>query len=413
MRARILLDQNQYQRAEEHLRAAIGEHPDEAELYVMLSASLLNLSKLKDAEAAARRALELSPNSDTSWFQLALILVRRNKGREALAAALRAVELDPDDADNLWILGIVRANEGNQGAALDAAERGLALSPDDVALRSLRDRVLTNLGRPQAVEQARETLSKEPENEVAHDTLGWALLHGGRPGEAVEHFREALRLDPEFDHARDGIIEAMKARSRVYRPVLRGALFFRRYSQRTMIVVIIVFIAAMMISKRMIVWTPQLAPAIHVARGVIFTVCFVGMFAEPLFNLVLRFDPFGRHALKPWQSRMALALGIVIVPTAVSAVGAAITDSRAWNRLMVVWLLVAISIAILSDVDDEEKQRAAVWVLVGIGVSACVMLVNYFVAPLGLPWLTKAYFYACFGGAGGLWLWDAFGTKDR
>ncbi len=411
-RARVLLDQRQYARAEEQLRGAIGEHPQEAVLFAMLGTSLLHLDRFKDAEAAARRSIELEPDSDNSWFVLSLVLSSQGRGRAAIEAAKRAVELDPSDDNNWWVLGIAHLGENELKAALEAAEHGLALNPGDDELLMLRDRALTSLGRPQAVENARHTLSRDPESEVAHDNLGWALLHSGQHAEAIQHFREALRLDPDFDHPREGIIEALKARSWLYRLVLRYNLWLRRYSQRTQWTAIVVFVVVMMLSRRMISWTPQLAPAIHVLRGLIFTACFLLMFAEPLFNLVLRFDPIGKYALKRWKSRMSVVLGIVIVPTAVATVGAALTQGRGWNRLMLVFLILAFGVAILSDIDEKEHERLAVIVLGVIGAFAGVMLVNYFVVPLGIPGLFNAYLTTGFLGAGGLWFWSTFGARS-
>jgi hypothetical protein len=48
-----------------------------------------------------------------------------------------------------------------------------------------------------------------------------------------------------------------------------------------------------------------------------------------------------------------------------------------------------------------------------IGVFACVVLVNYFVMPLGIPRLFSAYMMTGFLGAGGLWFWSNFGAKGR
>lgn len=412
-RARILLDQRQYAMAEDQLRTAIGEHPEVSLLYTMLASCLMNLDRLKDAESACRRAIELEPDGDEGWYVLSLALSLRGKDRAAIEAANRAVDLDPSDPDNWWVLGVARMRQNELKAALEAAEHGLTLDAGADNLLLLRDRALAALGRPQAVEHARETLARDPESDVAHNNLGWALLHAGQHQEAVVHFREALRLDPEFEHPREGIIEALKARSWLYRQVLRVHLLSKRQTQRTHWVVIILFIVVMVLSKRMITWTPQFAPVIHVFRGVILAACFVLMFSEPLFNLVLRFDPLGKHALSTWHRRMAVVLGTAAAPAAVAGVAAALTDSRDWNRLFVVFLLLACCVAIVTDVDRREHRRLASYVLAGIFVFSGVMLLHYFVVPLGGPGLLSVYIAASFIGAGGFWFWSSFLAKDE
>ena len=57
--AMALMDQGRYDLAAERLRSAIGQDPDDGDLFALLATCLLNLDKLKDAEAAARRSVEL------------------------------------------------------------------------------------------------------------------------------------------------------------------------------------------------------------------------------------------------------------------------------------------------------------------------------------------------------------------
>lgn len=411
-RARILLDQHQYQRAEDALRAALAEHPDDAWLMSLLAMTLVNLERLVDAEQAARRGVELEPDSEFSWYTLAMVLAARDKGKAAIDAANRAIELEPDDPDNWWVLGAARLCENDLKGVLDATEHGLRLDPESHCLITLRDRALVRLGRSGSVEEARRTLARDPQSDIAHDNLGWALLNAGDHRAAVEHFREALRIDPNFKHAREGILEAMKARSWLYRPALRYSLASQRQSLRTQYIVIIVFVAVMVLSRRMITWTPSLGPAILVFRSLVFAACAFLLFAGPLFNLVLRADPLGRHALTPWQSRMATLLGVSIIPTAIAAVGAGVTQSRDWLRLLTVLLAACFAVAILTDLEDPVFQRRAVALLVAIAIAVPVMLINYFVAPFGLPWLFQAYAALAVLAPGVLWAWWVMRPND-
>jgi tetratricopeptide (TPR) repeat protein len=166
----------------------------------------------------------------------------------------------------------------------------------------LRAIALVRLGRKAEAGQAIESaLARAPESAVTHANQGWTLLHQGNPKKALEHFREALRLDPENDWARHGIVEALKARNIIYALMLRYFLWMSGLSARLQWGIILGGYFGNRILAGLAHGNPSLAPWILPLRILYITFAVLTWTADPLFNLLLRLNRFGRLVLTPEQ----------------------------------------------------------------------------------------------------------------
>lgn len=409
----MLTAQGRRDLAESHFREAVGADPNSDTAMAELSLCLSGIGKTKEAEDAARRAVELDPEEEINHYALGHALLARGKHSEALLAAKRAIELESLDPHNWHLLGLVHLAEGRHKEVVDAAESGLAHAPDHRQLLTLRTSALTRLGRPQAMEDARRVLAENPQSDIAHCNLGWALLHDGDIDLAIQHFREALRLDPEYGHAREGLLEAMKSRSWLYRPVLKYYLFMQRYSDRKVWYLagglIVVFIALGALQRV----SPSLLPALDIAYGVLLAAGVFVVFGDALFNLLMRFDPIGRFVLTPRESRLAVWLGIVIGPTAAVFIAAAITDDLMWVRTKFVLIAPAFLLAMLPDIEHKQAARFGDRLAIAIGVVSMLFVVNNLVFPLGLQPFMKTFVNFALFCTAAIWLWSSFARPDQ
>jgi tetratricopeptide (TPR) repeat protein len=168
-----------------------------------------------------------------------------------------------------------------------------------VAANNFRAMALVKLGRrAEAGQTIDAALARSPEDAFSHANKGWALLEARRPKEALDHFREALRLDPNFEYARLGIIEALKARNPIYGLFLRYALCDGEAAaegaiRRAHRGVPRQPLPAQSSGRQNPALEPYLMP-IFIAYGVFALWTWL---ARPLFNLLLRLHPLGKHAL--------------------------------------------------------------------------------------------------------------------
>src|SRR5262249_28741674 len=115
------------------------------------------------------------------------------------------------------------------------------------------------------------------------------------------HFREALRIDPTLDWARAGMVEALKARHLVYRLMLSFFLWSGRLGRKMQWVLILGIFFGQRVLHDLAKNNPALAPFIDPIVYALFGFVLLTWTASPLFNLMLRFNRFGRLALSREQ----------------------------------------------------------------------------------------------------------------
>lgn len=313
-RASMLMEQARYSLAEDELRQALTQDPDNGLAHAMLGLCLSNLNRFNDAQQEAETAIHLEPDQPFVFYAYASVLLGRNDFKKAKSAVETAIGMDPFSQHHFAMLARIEFQLHNWQAAADAADSGLSLDPEDVECTNLRAMALVKLGKTiDAQETLKTALKRSPEDPFSHANLGWSLLENGEPQKAMEHFREALRLDPEMEWARSGIIEAMKARYFIYRIMLSWFLWMAKLQQKAQFGVIIFAYIGYQILNGIAANNPGLAPWINPFLIVYVAFALMTWLAVPLFNLVLRTNKFGRLALSDEQIRTSTWVGLCVV----------------------------------------------------------------------------------------------------
>ena len=290
----------------DELRRALADDPDNAECLAWLAAALTATDQNEESEAFAREAIGRAPDWAFPHEVLAHALIGRGKPKAAEAAAREALRLDAEDAGNYAVLASALGGQRRWREALDAAEQGLEMDPNDDDCANVRATALIQLGQAEDADFAlQEALRHDPEDAVTHHNVGWAALHANDHEKAIRHYREALRLDPSSEAARAGLVEALKARSPIYRIFLRFFLFLTRIPAQVVFALLIGSIFLRSALRSLSEAYPALAPFLMPVFYATIAFILLTWIAEPLFNLLLRFDREGRHALLPIQIRQA------------------------------------------------------------------------------------------------------------
>jgi tetratricopeptide (TPR) repeat protein len=294
-RGQLLLNRSRPDLAERELRQALAEEPNHATAHALLGVCLGRLGRWPEALAEAEMAVHLAPANAYAHYVLAWVLYKRGRLDAASSAIVEALRLSPEEPNYLAHLAAIRFDQHHWQAALEAAERGLQLDAEHAPCSNLRAMALVKLGRAdEAQATVAGTLARQPESALSHANLGWVLLNQGQAHQALEHFREALRLDPTSAWARNGTIEALKARHRVYALLLRYVLWRSRLPRSTQW---LVTVAGMLILRTLLgatLLSPILAIVVApllLAYGAFILLTWVG---DPIFTLLLRTDRFGR-----------------------------------------------------------------------------------------------------------------------
>jgi hypothetical protein len=154
-------------------------------------------------------------------------------------------------------------------------------------------------------------------------------MHAGDYRAAMASFREALRLDAQNEWARQGLAEAMKGGSLIYRPIHRFYLWTSRLTPGQSLALFLSFPIANRVLRSVERTKPELAP---VLEPIIYTLLFfvyLTWIAEPASNFVLLLHPVGRMLLSSGTKRVAVVCGALLVAGIAAIVtGFAIDDLR-------------------------------------------------------------------------------------
>ncbi|MDH5641823.1 MAG: tetratricopeptide repeat protein [Nitrospira sp.] len=329
-RAGLLLQQGRYPLAEQEARAQLVAHPEDPFSHAFLALCLYYQDNVSEATTEAEQAIHFGPDMPFSHYVMAKILLHRNRYADAEERIEEAIRLDPHDPDHFSLLSGIHFEQYRWDQSLDAARSGLAIDPDHAGCKNLEAMALVKLGRGEEAGVALEgALAKDPENALSQANQGWALLHAARHEEALGHFREALRLNPDLEWARLGIVEALKARNILYGLMLRYFLWMSRLSPRTQWFVIIGAWFGYRALRDAAKSQPELAPIVLPVTILYGAFVVLTWTADPLFNLLLRCNRFGRLALSEEQTVASNWLGASLALALASVALWAITSSPA------------------------------------------------------------------------------------
>jgi tetratricopeptide (TPR) repeat protein len=304
IRGDLLLNQERFELAIEEYRQALTGDPTNGFVHLRLATALLRSGRWNEALRSADVALEHEPNEPAVFFTRALIYLERSMLKEAEAAIRQAIELEPDDPDNHGLLARVLYERSRFQDALDATEQGLALDASNDFCLTYRARALSSLGRHEESHGISEELLREdPLDSWNHCLRGEELLAMGKPHEARVHFLESLRLSPGNPAAREGFAIALKARSPIFGAILNLCLWIQRFKARYIWGALIGLFVLMRIGGGIVEKHPEWGVAWEIFRAVFFGGFILLALANPMFDLILRFDPEGRHALSDDEKR--------------------------------------------------------------------------------------------------------------
>lgn len=321
-RAMLLFGQQRLDLAEPELRQALGEDPENASAHAMLALCMARRRELKGALEEARLAVGIAPDDSYTHYVLACVLDDLHEFDEAEASIRQSIALDPHDADPRALLASLHFQRHRWKDALAAAEEALEQDPEHVPANNLRAMSLVKLGRKAEAGQTIDSaLARDPENAVTHANMGWTLLHQNDSRAALDSFREALRLHPGLEWARVGLVTALKARNPVYALFLRYVLWMQKLSPKVRTAIIIGLYVLYRILAEIRRNQPQYAPYILPVLILYAAFVLVSWLADPLFNLLLRLHPLGRHALTSNERRSGEALALCLI-LAAACVGA-------------------------------------------------------------------------------------------
>ncbi|MBK8505080.1 MAG: tetratricopeptide repeat protein [Saprospiraceae bacterium] len=354
-----LLRQGKTDEAIKRLQSHLGEYPEDEHAKYLLAFSYYLSNKLHEARTAAEVLFSSDPEQPHLISLLAEIDIAEDKYDDAESKAKFLIGLDPNFANAFVLLGRVKYLQGYYDVALQQISKALELDPENREALNLKVRLSDAIGQyDQARESINELLNLDPENPTTLANLGIQMLNEGKVTEALEIFSRALSIQPTNMLARHGMMEALKSRFWIYRLFYQYQKMMSRLSAKNSWMVIIgTYVFARILGGVADVSEGTLQSVLNALVILIAITFFLSWVINPLLNLVLSKNKYGKLLLDDREKKMANLTGISLLIAIICLIGYFVT---AYYRLLLAGLLfigLMIPAGTWLNPDKEDKQQ--------------------------------------------------------
>ena len=191
----LLAEDNEWQKAINAYKTAIGYGYTDKLIYHHLGMAYLAVTQIEEAESIFREAIKVSPHAPWPYLELGKILIRIGRYQEAEHILDDGLKREPD---NPWLKNHLNQADSAQArirSVQQIIENCLVGVADEREWSRLGGESLINFSATQSNIALFQAHLKKFENQfLAHRTLGWLHSHIGQPDEAIKHFQKAGQL---------------------------------------------------------------------------------------------------------------------------------------------------------------------------------------------------------------------------
>lgn len=372
-RATLLIEHRRFADAERELRLILASEPNHSYALALIGLTRTELGNHDEGLDYLKQALGQQPDNPYFLYLTGLVYLRKDNKKEAQKFLLSAISFDPHNADYFGVLALVKLEETQWEEALTYANRGLQADPENLVCLNARSTALLKLDRKEeSYETIKEALHNDPHNSYTHSNLGWGLLERGEHVKALESFREALKLDPANAHAKAGLVEALKARYWFYRVFLKYVFWMTNKNAKYQWVIVIGLWVLVRALNSLADSNPAVAPYVNPIIYLYAIFAISTWILDPLSNLFLRLNVYGRYALTPDQTLASTFTGIGFVIALVGLGGLIFTSIETF--LFMIFYGIGFMILCSSMFKPTVKSKRAIAMAMAIGLSVVGLL---------------------------------------
>jgi tetratricopeptide (TPR) repeat protein len=305
------------------------------------------------------------------------------KFKQALESLDEAIRIDPENANYHSEAAMNYLASGKGKEALKSSEIALGLDPDEAGIWSNHAKVLYYTDKSnEALVAIDKALELDPEDADVHMTKGMILADQKDFAKSIEYYREALRIDPQSDWARKGYLDALRARNPAYKVLVdvmnaKVPVFYFGH---------VFVLLALVVMSVMIGTIGQI----------------VKFMAPHLLNVMLSFDPQGKHALDDQEIRRARILAVYVVSS--WALSLALFVTNGWTVWFVpffclLYMAPLVVTRIFEFPEGDYRKQAMIYCGVALAFGLTATITSFFAEdPFNsytLTWEMTDTSYAC------------------
>ena len=337
-----------------------------------LALAYYNTNDYNNAEKLSNTLLEEEPNNPAVFFLKSKIELQKDNLNKAIEHIDIAISIQPYDSDFFAQKSLIYLHKKDYINGLDNANHGLSIDAKNSICLNLRAQFLTKLNRVEEADNTIENiLHDNPEDEHSHANVGWVELEKGNHKKSMTHFKEALKLNPNFEYARNGMSTAIKAKNILYKAFLKYAFWMGNKSTKIQWIYILGIYFAYRFSIKVL---SEAGMTYMVIPLVIAYLLFAlgGWIMEPLSNMILLMDNYGKYLLNKVEKQSGIAFSILFFIALLSGILFLIIPNR-------YFLLITItSLCSLLPLPRAFLQNSKKAKLFGVCYGALMILIGLF-----------------------------------
>jgi tetratricopeptide (TPR) repeat protein len=313
-RVKLLLSQGRIEEADKQIRSFLNEDPTNEYGRYLLAYILFFKGNSRESEQILIQLQTEDPENTGYLALLAEINLKEEEYAEAEAKTDLLLEMDPNEVLFYNLKSRLKFAQRYYDGALKYSNSALIIDPENIEALNQKALLAGILGDNGVANNAvKEALEKNPENPHTIANHGHQLLVEGKVKEALERLSEALRLNPTNSLARYAMQEALKSRFWPYRLFYKYIHFMARLTARGSWIVIIGAYVIYQIILRVGQSNEQLAPFLMPIAYLLVGFFLLSWIINPLMNLYLLTNNYGRLLLDEEEKKMAKLTGLSLV----------------------------------------------------------------------------------------------------
>jgi tetratricopeptide (TPR) repeat protein len=310
-RAHLLMSQGRWKDAELILGQLMFEQPDNTEVLTLMAEIKIQQDDTIEAERLIDLGISLDPNDDFLFYMKSRLKLISHQGELAEEWVKKAINMNPESSTYFGFHAYIQLQRKKFEDALETVNHALSLDAENLFALNTRTSVLLKLNKTEDAFQTIEgALKEDPNNAYTHTNYGWNLLEHGNATKALEHFKEALKIEPNFELAQSGMAEALKARYLVYRWFMKFQFWLGNLSSNYQWGVILGFYFGSKFLRTLAANNETLAPFLTPIIFLLFVFAFSTWIMNPIGNLFLRLNSYGKFLLSKEEKLSSNFVGI-------------------------------------------------------------------------------------------------------
>jgi tetratricopeptide (TPR) repeat protein len=368
-RANQLIQLQRYDDALKHLKDVLSQDPNQIEALALYAICQAELNNLDEAVRGIQTCISQQPDNDYFLYLYSLFLFKQEKLKEAEKYICNAISFQPNVADYFGLLSLIHLSKKDWQDALDNANKGLEIDSENLTCLNARSTALFKLDKKEeGYSTIKEALLQDPENPATHTNIGWAMLQHGDHNKALEHFREALKLDPNYAYAKAGLVEGLKARYWFYRMFLKYAFWLNSMKAKGQWIVILGLFFGVRILRGLAAMNEALSMVITPVIYLYFAFAISTWIIEPLSNLFLRLNIYGRFALTEKEIQSSTYVGISLAVGLAGGLAYLINPDFLFVMILIYGVSMMIPLASMFNPVKEKSQKILISYTVVLGL---------------------------------------------